>query len=60
MPVIDVPQPAFMEEEEISIFADAVGKFYQQHAPEKRVAKWREEGQVERCLLYTSPSPRDS
>jgi acyl-CoA dehydrogenase len=48
MPVIDVPQPAFMEEEEIAIFADAVGKFYQQHAPQKRVQKWRDEGQVER------------
>ncbi|MEP0392633.1 MAG: acyl-CoA dehydrogenase family protein [Erythrobacter sp.] len=48
MPVIDVPQPEFMEDEEISIFADAVGKFYQQHAPEKRVQKWRDEGQVER------------
>jgi acyl-CoA dehydrogenase len=48
MPVIDVPQPAFMEEEEIAIFADAVGKFYAQHAPEKRVQKWRDEGQVER------------
>ena len=48
MSVIDVAQPEFMEDEEISIFADAVGKFYQQHAPEKRVLKWREEGQVER------------
>lgn len=48
MPVIDVPQPAFMEDEEIAIFADAVGKFYQQHAPEKRVQSWRDNGQVER------------
>jgi len=48
MPVIDVPQPEFMEDEEISIFADAVGKFYEKHAPEKRVLKWREDGQVER------------
>ncbi|WP_394729953.1 acyl-CoA dehydrogenase family protein [Altererythrobacter sp. GH1-8] len=48
MPVIDVPQPAFMEDEEIAIFADAVGKFYQQHAPQKRIEKWREDGQVER------------
>ena len=48
MGVIDVQQPAFMEEEEISIFADAVGKFYEKHAPEKRVLKWREDGQVER------------
>ena len=46
MPVIDVPQPEFMEDEEIAIFADAVGKFYQQHAPEKRVQKWRDDGQV--------------
>ena len=48
MGVINVPQPAFMEDEEISIFADAVGKFYEKHAPEKRVLKWREDGQVER------------
>lgn len=50
MPVIDVPQPEFMEEEEIAIFADAVGKFFAQHAPDKRVAKWREDGQVERAF----------
>ncbi len=48
MPVIDIPRPEFMEDEEISIFADAVGKFYEKHAPEKRVLKWREDGQVER------------
>ncbi|BDI60243.1 acyl-CoA dehydrogenase family protein [Qipengyuania nanhaisediminis] len=48
MSVIDVPQPEFMQDEEIAIFADAVGKFYQKHAPQKRVEKWREDGQVER------------
>ncbi|WP_095012009.1 acyl-CoA dehydrogenase family protein [Tsuneonella mangrovi] len=48
MPVIDVPPPAFMEDEEIAVFRDAVGKFFEQHAPEKRVEKWREDGQVER------------
>jgi acyl-CoA dehydrogenase len=48
MSVLNVPQPAFMEDEEIAIFADAVGKFYMQHAPQKRVEKWREDGQVER------------
>jgi len=37
-----------MDDEEISIFADAVGKFYAKHAPEKRVLQWREDGQVER------------
>ncbi len=48
MPVINVPPPAFMEDEEITIFADAVGKFFEQHAPEKRVEQWRENGQVDR------------
>ena len=48
MPVIDIPEPEFMEDEEIAIFSDAVGKFFERHAPEKRVHKWREDGQVER------------
>ena len=46
MAVIDVPEPEYMQDEEISIFSDAVGKFYEMHAPEKRVLKWREDGQV--------------
>lgn len=50
MPVIDVPDPAFMADEEIAIFRDAVGKFFEQHAPEKRVEKWREDGMVERAF----------
>ncbi|QWC56643.1 acyl-CoA dehydrogenase [Erythrobacter sp. 3-20A1M] len=50
MPVIDVPAPAFMEDEEIAIFSDVVGKFLERAAPEKRVAGWREAGQVERAF----------
>ncbi len=50
MPVIDVPDPEFMQDEEIAIFRDAVGKFFEQHAPEKRVEKWREDGMVERAF----------
>ena len=50
MPVIDVPDPEFMADEEIAIFRDAVGKFYDQHAPAKRVEKWREDGMVERAF----------
>ncbi|WP_133365807.1 acyl-CoA dehydrogenase family protein [Qipengyuania sediminis] len=50
MPVINVPDPAFMADEEIAVFRDAVGKFFEQHAPEKRVAKWREDGMVERAF----------
>ena len=53
MPAIDIPQPEFMEDEEISIFAGAVGKFYEKHAPEKRVLQWREDGQVEREISGT-------
>lgn len=48
MPVIAVPEPEFMADEEISLFHDAVGKFFDQHAPEKRVHGWREAGQVDR------------
>ena len=50
MPVIDVPDPEFMQDEEIAVFRDAVGKFFDQHAPEKRVEKWREDGMVERAF----------
>jgi acyl-CoA dehydrogenase len=48
MPVIDVPDPEFMQDEEIAVFRDAVGKFFDQHAPPKRVESWRENGQVDR------------
>ena len=50
MPVIDVPDPEFMQDEDIAVFRDAVGKFFEQHAPEQRVEKWREDGMVERAF----------
>ncbi len=50
MAVIDVPDPEFMADEEIAVFRDAVGKFFDQHAPEQRVAKWNEDGMVERAF----------
>jgi acyl-CoA dehydrogenase len=50
MPVFDVPDPEFMADEEIAVFRDAVGKFFDQHAPESRVEKWREDGMVERAF----------
>jgi len=50
MGVLQVPRPAFMAEEDIVIFEDAVAKFFDEHAPEARVAKWREDGVVERAL----------
>lgn len=47
MAVLDVPEPAYMQDEELRLFSDAVGKFFDQKAPAKRIAKWRADGQVE-------------
>src|SRR3954470_17821002 len=44
------PEPAFMADEEIRIFADSVGKFLDRKAPPERVAAWRAEGMVERAF----------
>ena len=44
----DFPEPAFMADEEIRMFADSVGRFLERNAPPERVAKWRENGEVER------------
>ena len=44
----DFPEPAFMADEEIRMFADSVGRFLSRNAPPERVAKWREDGMVER------------
>jgi acyl-CoA dehydrogenase len=54
MGVLQVERPAFMAEEDLVIFEDAVGKFFDEHAPESRVAKWREDGIVERALWTES------
>jgi len=48
MPVLDVPPPAFMRDPEIQMFADSANRFFERAAPAKRVASWREAGQVER------------
>ena len=37
-----------MADEEIRMFADSVGRFLDRNAPPERVAKWREDGMVER------------
>jgi acyl-CoA dehydrogenase len=48
MPVMAFDRPEYMREEEIVLFEDSVGKFFDQHAPEARVAKWRGDKIVER------------
>ena len=44
------PEPAFMADEEIRMFADSVGKFLDRNAPPERIASWREAGMVERAF----------
>jgi acyl-CoA dehydrogenase len=48
MSVLDVAPPAFMLDPEIQMFADSANRFFERAAPAKRVAAWREAGQVER------------
>ena len=50
MSVLDVEKPAFMAEEDIAIFEDAVGKFFDEHAPENVVATWRKNHCVDRAM----------
>jgi acyl-CoA dehydrogenase len=50
MGVLNVERPAFMAEEEVVLFENAVIRFFEDHAPESRTAKWREDGIVERAM----------
>ncbi len=50
MSVLDVAKPALMAEEDITIFEDAVGKFFDEHAPESVVATWRKNHCVDRAM----------
>ena len=54
MSVLNVEEPAFMAEEDIAIFEDAVGKFFDEHAPEATVAKWRKNHCVDRDMWTKS------
>ncbi len=50
MSVLNVERPDFMAEEEIRMFEDMVGKFFEQHAPPETVDKWREQHCVDRDM----------
>jgi len=39
-----------MREDDVVILAQSIGKFLDDHVPEARAAKWREEGMVERAM----------
>ena len=48
MPAIDVPRPDYMNDPELVMLADQAGKFFEREATPQRIAKWRDDGQVER------------
>ena len=50
MSVLNVERPAFMQEEDMVIFEDAVSRFFDDHVPDSRTAKWRADGVVERKM----------
>src|SRR5258708_29774850 len=50
MPGRSFPPAAFMQGPDIQMFADAANRFFERAAPPKRVAGWREAGQVERVF----------
>ena len=50
MGILNIERTQSMQDEEIRLFEDSVGRFFDQHAPESRVAKWREAGVVERAM----------
>jgi len=50
---LQVPAPAWRDEE-LSIFADSVGRFIGEHATPEMGERWREEGIVDRALWNTA------
>ena len=54
MGVLNLDRSPSLAEEDIVIFNDSVGRFFEEKAPESRVAKWREDGVVERAFWTES------
>lgn len=52
MSVLNVERPDFMAEEELRMFEDMVGKFFEQNAPPETVEKWREQHFVDRDMWF--------
>src|SRR5271167_4280226 len=47
---LNLPEPAFMADSDLRLFFDSVGRFFDDHAPPERTARWRADGQVERVF----------
>ena len=54
MGVLNLDRTPSLAEEDIVIFNDSVGRFFDEKAPESRVARWREDGVVERAFWVES------
>jgi acyl-CoA dehydrogenase len=50
MPVLDVSTPTIMADQELSIFANSVGRFLDDNAGPTKLDQWRRDGVVERAL----------
>ena len=50
MSILGVEDPDFMQDEQIAVFREAAGKFFKDRAKPERVAKWRDDGMVERAF----------
>ena len=48
--VLNVDRPSFLADEELTIFEAGVSKFFEQNAPEEKIAQWRREKRVERDM----------
>lgn len=52
MNVLDVAPPPFMAEEDLVIFKDSVGRFFDEHAGPDQTARWRAQGFVDREMWF--------
>ena len=52
MTALDVPLPPFMAEEDLVIFKDSVGRFFDEHANADATARWRQQGFVDREMWF--------
>jgi acyl-CoA dehydrogenase len=52
MYVLSVPEPDFMADPDIQMFAEQAARFFKREAPPERVEQWRQAGQVD-CDIWT-------
>jgi acyl-CoA dehydrogenase len=48
--LLKVEKPAFMDVEELNIFEQSVGRFFDEYAPREETRRWRQQGAVDREL----------